>query len=117
MSWNDLDNPADARRVGELWADTVQMSPETLSDLLDVGQAQLVGWLADTIPVPDPVPVAWKIAEVLYAMDQWAALRGGQAQQIGPDGFPVTVSTWQLVLKARDLVSPPAHPVARLGVF
>ena len=117
-SWNGLANEADARRIGELWADSVQMSEDTLADLLEVGQGQLLAWLDGSgITVPDPVPVAWKIAEVLYVMDEWASLRGGQAQQIGPEGYPVTVSTWQLVLKARDLVSPPSHPISRLGVI
>ena len=118
MAWNDLTDARDSARVRELWADAIQMSDETLAELLDVGQGQLLAWVAGTgIEVPDPVPVAWKIAEILYATDEWAALRGGQAQQVGPDGYPVTVSTWQLVLKARDLVNPPAHPLTRLGVL
>ena len=117
-SWNDLTDEKDTRRINELWADSIQMSEDTLADLLEVGQGQLLAWLDGTgILVPDPVPVAWKIAEILYAMDEWAALRGGQAQQIGPDGYPVTVSTWQLVLKARDLVNPPSHPLTRLTVI
>lgn len=117
-SWNDLMIENDTRRISELWADAIQMGEDTLAELLEVGQVQLLAWLDGTgIEVPDPVPVAWKIAEILYAMDEWASLRGGQAQQIGPDGYPVTVSTWQLVLKARDLVNPPSHPLTRLTVI
>ena len=117
-SWNDLMIENDTRRISELWADAIQMGEDTLAELLEVGQVQLLAWLDGTgIEVPDPVPAAWKIAEILYAMDEWASLRGGQAQQIGPDGYPVTVSTWQLVLKARDLVNPPSHPLTRLTVI
>lgn len=117
-SWNDLMIEDDTRRISELWADAIQMGEDTLAELLEVGQVQLLAWLDGTgIAVPDPVPVAWKIAEILYAMDEWSSLRGGQAQQIGPDGYPVTVSTWQLVLKARDLVTPPSHPLTRLTVI
>ena len=36
-------------------------------------------------------------------------------QIIGPDGLPMAVNTWQLVLKARELVVPPSHPWGRLG--
>lgn len=116
MPFNQITEEDDLLRVRELWADADTISTATLTDLLEIGHDMITLWAAGAgVEPPDEVPVSWKIAELYCAIDHWSSLRGGEAQIIGPEGFPVTVNTWQLVLKARDLVVPPAHPWGRLG--
>lgn len=117
MAFNQITEEADLQRVRELWSDADSISPNTLGDLLEIGHDMITLWAAGAgiERDSDDVPVSWKVAEIYCAMDHWASLRGGQAQIIGPDGLPMAVNTWQLVLKARELVVPPSHPWGRLG--
>jgi|GEM_PF-6682439 len=112
-SWTDPGDAADLARIRSLWADADTVPSVVLGDLLEIAHDQLTGWLNGREPAVSET--SKKIAELYVAIDQWSSLRGGQAQMIGPEGFPVTVSTWNLVLKARDLLIPATTPASRLG--
>lgn len=112
-SWTNVEDPEDYARIAAFWADADLIPRTALADLFEIAHDQLTAWLAGRTPKVGETSL--KTAEMYVAMDQWASLRGGQAQTIGPDGFAVTVSTWQLVLKARDLLCPPEPAWTRLG--
>lgn len=59
-------------------------------------------------PVPATIPESWKLAQKLQAKHLFARDKSGNAGTMGPDGYQV--STFPLVLEARNLLRPKRGP-------
>ncbi|GAA4831628.1 hypothetical protein GCM10023221_04300 [Luteimicrobium xylanilyticum] len=84
MTWA---TPEDARRF---WADAVDMEDEDLTMLLEAAHDQCAAYapaIADDATVPD----SWVYAEVLQARALSRSGVAGRDDQVGPDGYQVTV--------------------------
>jgi hypothetical protein len=65
-------------------------------------------------PVPPAtIPPEWKTAQLLQAKHMFARSKAGNGDTLGPDGY--AVSTFPLVLEARNLLRPKRNPL--LGVL
>ena len=66
-------------------------------------------------PLPEGtflIPDSWKQAEILQAKHIWSQTGRGNSDTFGPDGLQV--STYSLVMTARDILRPKTHPLGRL---
>lgn len=107
MAWN-----VDPSFVEEIWAESAEIEPAMLQAVLDAANAACTAW-APALP-EQPVPDAWRVAEIYQARHIWATFQGSNQGEVGPDGFVITASTWPLVLAARDLLRPKTQPLSRL---
>jgi hypothetical protein len=81
-----------------------------LSDLLTAAYNVCLAYA----PVPPAtIPKEWAIAQELQAKHMYARSKSGNGDTIGPDGY--AVSTFPLVLEARNLLRPRRNPF--LGVL
>lgn len=62
---------------------------------------------------PATIPPEWRTAQLLQAKHMYARSKAGNGDSIGPDGYQV--STFPLVLEARNLLRPRRNPF--LGVL
>lgn len=99
---------ADAEEIAALWADSTYLDSRTLQAVLDAASEQVVAY-APTFTV---VTSTHKLATILQAKHIWSSLQGNSNQTIGPDGFLVNTSTWNLVLEAQRLLRPKSTPWA-----
>lgn len=64
-------------------------------------------------PVPPAtIPPEWSLAQVLQAKHMYARGKSGNGDTMGPDGY--AVSTFPLVLEARNLLRPRRNPLLGL---
>lgn len=94
-----------------LWADAELIEDSAVRSVLAAAHEQAVDYLTDTTGKyvePDVVPEPWKVAQVMLARHLWARMRTGNSDQVGIDGL--AVSTYPLVLEARNLLRPKTSP-------
>ncbi len=84
MAWA---TPEDARRF---WTDAVDMEDEDLTMLLEAAHAQCAAY-APTLAEGETPSDSWVYAEVLQARALGRSAVAGRDDQLGPDGFQVTV--------------------------
>jgi hypothetical protein len=94
-------------RLEVLWPASLQLDPEALEWIMQ-GAYEACSAVApapqlDNIGQP-VIPFSWRLAQVMQAKHIWSRLRGGNAEQVGPDGY--AISTFPLVLEARSLLRP-----------
>ena len=61
---------------------------------------------------PETIPPEWGMAQLLQAKHMWARSKAGNGDQMGPDGYQI--STFPLVLEARNLLRPKRNPLLGL---
>ena len=98
----------DTEDVIERWLDAPE-EPE-LSELLEIAHDVCSAYAPAN--VPSPLPKRYGKAQLLQAQHIYARSKSGNGDSIGPDGY--TVSTYSLVLEARNLLRPPSR---RGGIF
>lgn len=98
----------DTEDVIERWLDAPE-EPE-LSELLEIAHDVCSAYAPAN--VPSPVPLRYGKAQLLQAQHIYARSKSGNGDSIGPDGY--AVSTYSLVLEARNLLRPPSR---RGGIF
>ena len=98
----------DTEDVVERWLDAPD-EPE-LSELLEIAHDVCSAYAPARLP--SPLPKRYGKAQLLQAQHIYARSKSGNGDSIGPDGF--AVSTYSLVLEARNLPRPPSR---RGGVF
>jgi hypothetical protein len=98
----------DTEDIIERWTDAPE-EPE-LSELLEIAHEVCSAYAPATLP--SPLPKRYGKAQLLQAQHIYARAKSGNGDSIGPDGF--AVSTYSLVLEARNLLRPPSR---RGGVF
>jgi len=98
----------DTEDVVQRWLDAPD-EPE-LSELLEIAH-DVCSAYAPAI-LPSPLPKRYGKAQLLQAQHIYARSKSGNGDSIGPDGY--AVSTYSLVLEARNLLRPPSR---RGGVF
>lgn len=95
----------DSTALAAEWWDAPQ-EPE-LSALLQTSYDVCLAY-APALAEGAPVPSAWKLAQKLQAKHLYARDKSGNKESIGPDGY--AVSTFPLVLEARQLLRPRVSP-------
>jgi hypothetical protein len=98
----------DTEDVVERWLDAPE-EPE-LSELLEIAHDVCSAYAP--AKVPSPIPLRYGRAQLLQAQHIHARSKAGNQDSIGPDGY--TISTYALVLEARNLLRPPSR---RGGIF
>lgn len=101
------------------WVDSVQLAAEwfdapeepELGRLLTAAYEVCLSYAPD--PVPVPLPGTYALAQTMQVKHLFARSKAGNQDSIGPDGY--TVSTFPLVLEARNLIRPRRNPFAGLG--
>lgn len=114
MSWVDTENALHMELVRTVWADADTLEPDSLEALLRVGQAQAEayqGYVLHGNAVPTD---SQRLAAILLTRHVYATSAAGDRAQVGPDGYPVEVSTWPLVLQARALLRPKTSPLGKV---
>lgn len=86
-------------------------SEPTLSKLLRVAHEVCLAYAPD--PLPEPVPESYALAQELQVRHLFARSKAGNGDSMGPDGY--AISTFPLVLEARNLIRPKRNPF--LGVL
>ena len=74
----------------ELWPDADVLGDDVLTTYLASAHESCVAFapaLADGATVPE----AWQVAQVMQARAVYRSLKAGARDQVGPDGFAVTV--------------------------
>lgn len=61
---------------------------------------------------PETIPPEWALAQTLQAKHIYARGKSGNGDTMGPDGY--AVSTFPLVLEARNLLRPRRNPLLGL---
>ncbi|AOT04956.1 hypothetical protein [Arthrobacter sp. U41] len=107
--WNDL---LDSTFIEEYWSEAAELSNLVLESLFDAAHEVCVAY-APLLPAEAPVPVSYKLAEIMQARHIWTQFAGGNRDEMGTDGFTVTV--YPLVFAARDLLRPKTSPLRKLG--
>lgn len=108
--WNDL---LDLTFVEAIWADSADIDPRVLESLFIAANDLCVAYAPPLISGM-AVPESFKIAEIFQARHIWTQASGGNRDEMGADGFAVTV--YPLVFAARDLLRPKTNPLGRLGL-
>lgn len=98
----------DAAALAATWFDAPE-EPE-LSALLTAAHEVCAAYAP--APAPDPLPESWRLAQVLQTKHLYARSKAGNADGIGPDGYQI--STFPLVLEARNLLRPRRNPLLGL---
>ena len=73
------------------WADAEQMSDEELTRYLAAAYEQCAAYAPDLDVDQTVIPSRLVQAQVMQARAIWRALSAGDGDQLGPDGFRVTV--------------------------
>lgn len=97
------------------WVDSVALKTEwwdapdqaELDDLLAAAHEVCLAY-APALAEGAPVPKSWAMAQKLQAKHLYARDKSGNRDSVGPDGY--TVSTFPLVLEARNLIRPKRSP-------
>lgn len=92
----------DTEEAGALWREADGLELEELELILTAAHAACDAWAPEQSTAE--VPAHWKLAQIMQAKHLWARFRSGNGEDIGPDGF--TISTYPLVLEARQLLRP-----------
>lgn len=100
------------------WVDTVKLQAQWFDapddpELTDLLTAAYNVCLTYAPTPPATIPPEWAIAQTLQAKHMYARSKAGNGDSIGPDGY--AVSTFPLVLEARNLLRPKRNPF--LGVL
>lgn len=95
-------------QASELWPDADVLSDDVLAVWLLSAYEECHAFapaLADGAPVPE----SWRVAQVMQARAAYRALKAGGGDQVGPDGFAVTVYPldWQVRQKLRPKTGRP----------
>lgn len=88
--------------VDDLWSDAP--SGETFTTLVEAAQDQCAGY-APKLKTDAAVPSRYKVALVMQARAMHRSFLAGGGDQIGPDGFTVTV--WPMDRTVKALLRPP----------
>lgn len=107
--WND-----DLSIVWQIWPDAEDLytdNPLAFNAIFSTANAICAAY-APTLPAGTPVPDSWKYAEILQARHIWSQTGRGNSDNFGPDGLPI--STYSLVMTARDILRPKTSPLGRL---
>ena len=100
----------DTEDIIDRWTDAPE-EPE-LSELLEIAHDVCSAYAPATLPAGQKVPLRYGKAQLLQAQHIYARAKSGNGDSIGPDGY--AVSTYTLVLEARNLLRPPSR---RGGIF
>lgn len=100
---------ADRDFIFGLWADAADIPLDVLSTCVGVAAEQCAAYLGEATATD----AAFNTANVLWARHIYSATHGNRTE-IGPDGYPVSISTWPLVLQARELLRPRTNPLGRI---
>ncbi len=91
------------------WFDAPE-EPE-LTALLGAAYTVCLAYAPD--PVPEIPPNTYALAQEMQVKHLYARSKAGNGDSMGPEGY--TVSTFPLVLEARNLLRPRRSPFAGLG--
>lgn len=99
------------------WLDTVRVEAEWFEapeepELTDLLTGAYNVCLAYAPTPPATIPPEWKTAQLLQAKHVYARSKAGNGESMGPDGY--AVSTFPLVLEARNLLRPRRNPLLGL---
>ena len=108
--WNDL---LDLTFVESVWSEAADIDPVTLESLFIASNEVCMAY-APLLPAGSPIPMSYKLAEIMQARHIWSQFAGGNQDTMGQDGFTVTV--YPLVFAARDLLRPKTSPLRKLGL-
>lgn len=97
---------ADIDEIAALWSDVTYLDSRTLQAVLDAASEAVIAYAP---PFSTPTSTH-KLATILQAKHIWSSLQGNSAQQMGPEGFLINTSTWNLVLEAQRLLRPKQAP-------
>jgi hypothetical protein len=100
----------DAEALASTWFDAPE-EPE-LSNLLEAAFTVCLAY-APELDAGAVVPATWPLAQVMQTKHLYARSKAGNGDGIGPDGYQI--STFPLVLEARNLLRPRRNPF--LGVL
>lgn len=106
--YNDLLNPG---FIFSVWEDAENVPEETLAVLFESAFEVCEAFAPDL--KGSPVPVSYKLAEIMQARHIYGQFRGGNRESFGTGEFEVSV--YPLVFAARDLLRPKRSPLGRLG--
>lgn len=95
--------------VTELWPDAP--SDETAEVLIESAQEQCEAYLHPRVVDPEHVKANYKIALIMQSRAQHRSLVAGSGDQIGGDGFTVTV--WPMDRTVKALLIPPRRGTPR----
>lgn len=97
--------------VEAVWPEAMDFSATVYDRLFETANALCAAY-APALPEGDPIPESWKTAEVLQARHIWSQNGRGTSEAFGPDGLPV--SSYSLVMTARDILRPKSSPLRRV---
>lgn len=93
--------PADSPLITELWPDAPS-DPDVLDELLEASYEQCAAYVPGIVETP--VPSRYRIAQVMQARAIQRSLVSGTGDQMGGDGYTVTV--FPMDWNVRNLLRP-----------
>ena len=103
--WN-----TDSSKVFDIWPEAADLPPAAYQTIMQSANALCAAYA----PPVDPwlAPDNYKLAEILQARHIWSQNGRGNSDNFGPDGLQI--STYSLVMTARDLLRPKSSPLRRI---
>ncbi|MCZ9883716.1 hypothetical protein [Arthrobacter sp. B2a2-09] len=97
--------------VFSVWPEAADIDSTAYGALMNSANALAVAY-APALPLGDPVPDNYKLAEIYFARDIWSQQNAGNADSIGHDGLTIPVMRFSYL--AQDLLRPKTLPLKRL---
>ena len=105
----------DQNAVFEVWPEAEELPILTYQSIMETANALCAAYAPS--PALDAagnpvIPDSWKMAEILQARHIWSQNGRGNSDTFGPDGLQI--STYSLVMTARDILRPKSSPLRRI---